>query len=71
MAKEILGNHLRMTFPSRMLLYIILDLAIINFVAYYIAGRVSLGFVLSVTAIEIIALTIALAFWVPKYKLKW
>ena len=60
-----------MSFPKRMLMYIIADLTLINLLIFYWVAKVPLKFVLSVIIIEIVALTVAIAFWAPKYKLKW
>jgi hypothetical protein len=60
-----------MTFPKRMMVYVLIDLLLINLITYYLVYKVSLEFVISVSAVEIIALAIAFAFWVPRYQLKW
>ena len=63
------GTNLPMTFPKKMMVYVLIDLLLINLITYYFAYHVSLGFVLSLSAIEIIALGVAFAFWVPRYNL--
>ena len=60
-----------MTFPKRMMVYVLIDLLLINLITYYFVYHVSLVFVISVCAIEIIALAVAFAFWVPRYNLTW
>ena len=60
-----------MSFPARILLYIILDLSIINLLVFYWLENVPLSHVLPVIIIEIAALAVAMAFWVPVYHLKW
>jgi len=65
------GKLALMTFPKRMMAYILVDLILINLICYYVAAKVPLEFVVGVTAIEIVALGIAFAFWVPRYQLKW
>ncbi len=65
------GTHFPMTFPKRMMVYVLIDLLLINLITYYLVYHVPLEFVISVTAIEIIALAVAFAFWVPRYQLKW
>jgi len=70
-AADEIGKYVPMTFPKRMMTYVLLDLLLINLITYYFVYGVALGFVISVTIIEIIALAIAFAFWVPRYKLRW
>jgi len=70
-AADEIGKYVPMTFPKRMITYVLLDLLLINLITYYFVYGVALGFVISVTIIEIIALAIAFAFWVPRYKLRW
>ena len=70
-ATDEIGKYVPMTFPRRMMTYVLLDLLIINLITYYLMYQVQLEFVLSVTAVEIIALAVAFAFWVPRYKLRW
>ena len=60
-----------MSFPMRMLTYVVLDLTIINLIVLYLAEHLSLGLVLAVDIVEIAALAVAIAFWVSPYKLKW
>lgn len=60
-----------MGFPTRMLLYIAIDLVLINLIAFYLHGNLPLSFVLPVSVVEIVALAISMAFWVSPYKLKW
>jgi hypothetical protein len=70
-AKNETGTNLPMTFPKRMMVYVLVDLLVINLITYYFVYNVSLLFVISVSAIEIIALAVAFAFWVPRYNLTW
>jgi hypothetical protein len=70
-SKNEIGTHFPMTFPKRMMVYVLIDLLLINLITYYFVYKVSLEFVISVSAVEIIALAIAFAFWVPRYQLKW
>ncbi len=60
-----------MSFPTRILSYIVIDLAIINLIVFYWLKNLSLGLVLPVIFIEIVVLAISMAFWVSPYKLKW
>lgn len=60
-----------MSFPTRILLYIAIDLAIINLIVFYWLEHLPLSLVLPVIIIEIIVLAISMAFWVSPYKLKW
>jgi hypothetical protein len=70
-SKNETGTYVSMTFPKRMMIYVLIDLLLINLITYYFVYKVSLVFVISVSAIEIIALAVAFAFWVPRYQLKW
>jgi hypothetical protein len=70
-SKNETGTPVSMTFPKRMMIYVLIDLLLINLITYYFVYNVSLVFVISVSAIEIIALAVAFAFWVPRYQLKW
>jgi hypothetical protein len=69
--KNEVGTHFPMTFPKRMMVYVLIDVLLINLITYYLVCKVSLEFVISVSIVEIIALAIAFAFWVPRYQLKW
>jgi len=69
--KNEISTHFPMTFPKRMMVYVLIDLLLINLITYYLVYNVSLVFVISVSAVEIIALAVAFAFWVPRYQLKW
>ncbi len=70
-SKNEIGTHFPMTFPKRMMVYVLIDLLLINLITYYFMYNVSLVFVISVSAVEIIALAVAFAFWVPRYHLQW
>ena len=54
-----------------MMLYVVLDLLLINLIAYYLIYQVSLVFVILVIAIEITALDLAFVVQVPRYHLRW
>lgn len=60
-----------MSFPTRILSYIAIDLTIINLIVFYWHENLSLGLVLPTIIIEIVVLAISMAFWVAPYKLKW
>jgi hypothetical protein len=60
-----------MSFPTRMLLYIGIDLTIINILVFYWIEKLSLGLVVPVIIVEIVVLAISMAFWVSPYKLRW
>lgn len=60
-----------MSFPARILLYVVLDLTIINLLVFYWLAGIPLNLVIPVDIIEIVALTVSMAFWVSPYKLKW
>ena len=60
-----------MSFPMRIFSYIVVDLTLINLLVLYLIGNVPLGLVLLVDVLEIVVLTLSMAFWVSPYKLKW
>lgn len=60
-----------MSFPTRMLLYIVIDLTIINLIVFYWIEKISLSLVIPVIIVEIVVLAISMAFWVSPYKLRW
>ena len=60
-----------MSFPTRILLYGTIELAIINLIVFYWHEHLPLSLVLPVIIIEIVVLAISMAFWVSPYKLKW
>ena len=60
-----------MSFPTRILLYIAIDLAIINLIVFYWIEKLSLSLVVPVIIIEIVVLAVSMVFWVSPYKLKW
>jgi hypothetical protein len=60
-----------MSFPTRILLYISIDLAIINLIVFYWMEKLSLSLVVPVIIIEIVVLAISMAFWISPYKLTW
>ncbi len=66
-----LRNTNLMSFPARILMYVIADLLLINLLVFYWHEHLPLSLVLSVSIIEIVALAVAMAFWVGPYKLKW
>ena len=66
--KDEIGIFIPITFTKRMLLYIVLDLLLINLIVFYWHEKLSLPLVLMVNLVEMIALVAAFAFWVPKYQ---
>ena len=60
-----------MSFPTRILQYIAIDLTIINLIVFYWHENLPLYLVLAVSAVEIVVLAVSMAFWVTPYKLKW
>jgi len=66
--KDELGIFIPMTFTKRMILYIILDLFLINLIVLYWHEKLLLPLVLGISLIEVIALVVAFAFWVPQYQ---
>jgi len=61
----------RMSFPTRMLVVIIVVIIVVNLIEFCWLMHLALAFVLSVSIVEILAITINFAYWVPQYKLKW
>jgi hypothetical protein len=60
-----------MSFPTRMLLYMVIDLALINLIVLYWIKKLPLTLVLPIIIIEIVVLAVSMAFWVSPYRLKW
>jgi len=60
-----------MSFPTRILLYIAIDLTLINLIVFYWIEHLSLSLILPVIILEIVVLAVSIAFWVSPYKLKW
>ena len=54
-----------------MLLYVVIDLTLINLIVFYWVKHLSLSLVLPTIVVEIVAIAVAFAFWVSPYKLKW
>jgi hypothetical protein len=61
----------KMGFPTRVMIYIIAMIVLANLIAFYLHGHLPLSFVLLVSILEIVGITIYFAFWVSPYKLKW
>ncbi len=66
--KDEIGIIIPITFTKRMLLYIVLDLFLINLVVFYVHEKLSLPLVIMVSLIEMIALAAAFVFWIPRYE---
>jgi NADH:ubiquinone oxidoreductase subunit 3 (subunit A) len=60
----------KQSYPLRILIYVVLDLAIVNVLVFCVAYKLPLTMVVPVIVIEIVALAAALWFWAPAYKLK-
>jgi hypothetical protein len=62
-----------MSFPKRMLIVVSIILLIANLVIFarYYWFNLSLSLVLVISIMEILAIAINFAYWLPKYKLKW
>jgi len=60
-----------MGFPTRILLYVMVDLFIINLIVFYLVKGLALTLVLPVAILEVVTIAIAFAFWISPYKLKW
>jgi hypothetical protein len=54
-----------------MLVVIIVVIIVVNLIEFCWLMHLALAFVLSVSIVEILAITINFAYWVPQYKLKW
>ena len=54
-----------MSFPTRMLMYIVWDLTLLNLVVYYWSEKLSLILIISVIILEIFVLAISMAFGFP------
>ncbi|MFZ0005976.1 MAG: hypothetical protein WCC86_03175 [Methanoregula sp.] len=66
--KDELGIFIPATFAKRMILYIVIDLLLINLIVFYWHENMPLPVVLGVILIEVIALAAAFAFWIPQYQ---
>ena len=60
-----------MSFPTRILLYAVIELTVINLIVFYWHEKLSLIPVIQVIILEILVIAIAMAFWVTPYNLKW
>jgi hypothetical protein len=65
------NSPFKMSFPARMMLYIIIMIVLANLIAFYLHGKLPLSLVLSASILEIVGIAIFFAFWVSPYKLKW
>ena len=62
------------SFPKRMLIAVSMILLLADLVIFaraYWFKDLSLGLVLIVSIMEILAIAVNFVYWVPKYKLKW
>jgi hypothetical protein len=59
------------TFSRRILAYVIIDVLVINLIVFWWHQHLTLRVVLAATLLEIVAVVVAMAYWVPKYGLKW
>ena len=66
--KDEIGVFIPISFTKRMLLYVVVDLLLINLIVFYWHEKLSLSIVLMVSLIEMIALAAAFAFWIPRYQ---
>ena len=66
--KDEIGIFIPITFTKRMLLYIVIDLLLINLIVFYWHEKLSLPIVFGVSLIEMAALAAAFAFWIPRYQ---
>jgi len=66
--KDEIGIFIPLTFTKRMLLYIIVDLLLINLIVFYWHEKLSLPIVLMISLIEMISLAAAFVFWIPRYE---
>ncbi len=66
--KDEIGIFIPTTFAKRMMVYIVIDLLLINLIVFYWHEKMALPLVLGVILIEVIALAAAFAFWIPQYQ---
>ena len=66
--KDEIGIFIPMTFAKRMILYIVVDLLLINLIVFFWHENLPLPLVLGASLIEMVALIVAVAFWVPQYQ---
>ena len=64
--KDEIGIIIPLTFPKRMFMYVSLVLFILNIIVFYLHEKISLDIVLGASTIEIVAMAIFFAYWIPK-----
>jgi|BarGraIncu01121A_1022015.scaffolds.fasta_scaffold00180_1 hypothetical protein len=62
-----------MSFPKKMLMAVSIILLLANLVIFvrFYWFNLSLGLILVISIMELLAIAVNFAYWVPKYKLKW
>jgi hypothetical protein len=60
-----------MTFPKRMLVYIAVMLFLLNFIVFCVHQNLAPALVLEVSVLEVVITGTFMAFWVPRYNLRW
>ncbi len=64
-------SRIRLSFPARIMIYVVAVLLIINLLVFYAAMHVQLAVVLATWLIEVLALGAAVAFWAKLHRMKW
>ncbi len=65
--KDEIGRYIPITFPKRMFVQVSKVLFVLNIIVFYMHEKISLNIVLAVCIVEIVAITIFLAYWIPRY----
>ena len=60
-----------LSFPARILMYVIIDLLLMNVIVFSLVLLESLSVALSVWAIEVLAIGAGMVLWVHRHRLKW
>jgi hypothetical protein len=66
--KDEIGRYLPLTFPKRMFIFVTIVVFVNNFVVFYVHEKNSMGAVPGVSIIEIVAMVIFVALFVPMYQ---
>jgi hypothetical protein len=61
----------RLSFPARMLMVVTIVIFVVNLIVFYWHEHLLLSLVLAASSVEVIAIAVNFAFWVPQYQLKW
>jgi hypothetical protein len=60
-----------LSFPARMLMDVTIVIFVVNLIVFYWHEHLLLSLVLAASSVEVIAIAVNFAFWVPQYQLKW